>query len=159
MVKRNSKAKRGEEGFYERDPSKAHQACSTFETAEEFEEAANKYFAECDSEGILYGEAGLALGLKKYGRKHRFVSIQALRNWYDGKKCEYLQDVVQEAYAKIQNQIETDPRYQEKGGMATKGIFMLKQSRFGGYQDKIEQKSDTTVKIVFGENMDESDFK
>ena len=47
----------------------------------------------------------------------------------------------------------------EKGGMATRGIFLQKQARFGGYQDKIEARTDTTVKIIHGSSMDESDFK
>jgi hypothetical protein len=38
-------------------------------------------------------------------------------------------------------------------------IFMLKQVRFSGYQDKIEAKTDIAVNVKMGSGMDESDFK
>lgn len=122
-----------------------------FKNAEELRKSCDKYFAYCDRERILYGEAGLALSLG--------VKLSTLRAWYDGKKCADLSDEVQRAYLRIQNQIETDPAYREKGGMATKAIFLLKQPRFGGYQDKIEARQDMTVNIKMGEGTDESDFK
>ena len=137
----------------------AHQAARIFETPEEFTEAANKYFDECDASGTLYGEAGLCLGLTKYNKKGRNVSLELLRSWYDGEKNDQLKPVVQNAYLRIQSQIETDPRYQEKGGMATRSIFLQKQARFGGYQDKMEEKKDTTIRIIHGKSVDESDFK
>ena len=37
-------------------------------------------------------------------------------------------------------------------------IFLLKQEKFGGYQDKIEAKSDLNVNVKMGKNMEESDF-
>ena len=43
--------------------------------------------------------------------------------------------------------------------MVTRGIFLQKQTRLGGYQDKIEQKNDTTVRIVHGDSVDDGDFK
>lgn len=137
----------------------AHQAARIFETPEDFVEAANKYFDECDASGTLYGEAGLCLGLTKYNSKGKNVSLDMLRNWYDGTWNAQLKGAVQNAYLRIQSQIETDPRYQEKGGMATRSIFLQKQARFGGYQDKIEEKKDHTIRIVHGNSMDESDFK
>lgn len=159
----NLSAKRGEPGFHERNTGPANEAAreaaATFVTAEEFTEAANRYFDECDAKGVLYGEAGLCLGLSKYNRKGRTVTLRALRNWYDGESCDYLQDAVQTAYLRIQQQIESDPRYQEKGGMATRGIFLQKQVRFGGYQDRTETKNESTVKIIHGSTMDESDFR
>ncbi len=161
-AKKTSRRK-GEEGYWERDTSEATEAaqkvCAVFDTAEEFTACADKYFDECDARGILYGEAGLCLALAKGNAKGKPVSLKTLRNWFDGLSCTYLQDAVQMAYLRIQEQIETDPRYQEKGGMATKGIFLLKQSRFGGYQDRTETKNDSTVKIVFGKGMDPSDFQ
>lgn len=159
----NFKAKRGEEGYHERNTGPATaataEAHATFPTAEEFSEAAQRYFDECDENGVLYGEAGLCLGLSKYNKKGRNVTLVSLRSWYDGEKCPWLQEAVQMAYLRIQQQVESDPRYQEKGGMATRGIFLQKQARFGGYQDKIEARTDTTVKIIHGSSMDESDFK
>ena len=157
------RAKRGEEGYHERNTAPACEAAreanAAFATAEEFTEAATHYFDECDGNGTLYGEAGLCLGLTKYNSKGRTVTLRALRNWYDGESCQYLQDAVQLAYLRIQEQIESDPRYQEKGGMATRGIFLQKQQRFGGYQDKTETKNESTVKIIHGSTMDESDFQ
>lgn len=131
---------------------------AVFETAEEFEAAANAYFDACDASGKLYGEAGLCLALSKGNRKGRTVTLGTLRKWYDGEACEYLQDAVQRAYLRIQEQIETDPTYREKG-MVPRSIFLQKQTRLGGYQDRVETKSDATVKVVFGNGVDESDFK
>ena len=154
---------KGEEGYWERSVDAAHEAAAkaraVFETAEDFEEAAEKYFEECDANNRLYGEAGLCLGLTKYNKKGKKVLLNALRKWYDGETCGYLQEAVQTAYMRIQNQIESDPRYYEAKGMSTKAIFLHKQARFGGYQDKMETKNDSTVKILFGDNMDAEDFK
>jgi len=133
-------------------------ATSIFETADEFDTAAEAYFDYCDANGLLYGEAGLCLALSKSNRKGRTVTLNALRDWYDGKHCEYLQDAAQRAYLRIQAQIETDPTYREKG-MVPRSIFLQKQTRLGGYQDKVETKSDATVKVIFGSGVDESDFK
>lgn len=113
--------------------------------------ACQKYFDQCDRDGVLYGEAGLALSLG--------VTLKALRDWYDGRTCPDLQEEVQRAYLRIQNQIETSTAYMEKGGMATKAIFLLKQPRFGGYQDRVEAKQDMTVNVKMGGGMDDSDFK
>ena len=160
-AKKTSRCK-GEEGYWERDTASATEAaqaaCAVFDTAEEFSACADKYFDECDARGILYGEAGLCLALAKGNAKGKPVSLKTLRNWYDGLSCTYLQDAVHEAYLRIQSQVETDPIYQSKS-MAAKGMFLLKQTRFGGYQDKTETKNESTVKIVFGKGMDNSDFK
>lgn len=131
---------------------------AVFETAEEFDAAANAYFDACDASGKLYGEAGLCLALSDSNRKGYTVTLRALRGWYDGERCEYLQDAVQRAYLRIQEQIETDPTYREKG-MVPRSIFLQKQMRLGGYQDRVETKSDATVKVIFGSGVDESDFK
>ena len=159
--------KKGEPGYIEnRDTvtgqlarsKAAHEAVSIFPHVEDFQKVADDYFDECDERGVLYGEAGLCLALSKGNRKGRTVTLQALRDWYDGKHCEYLQDAVQRAYLRIQAQIETDPTYREKG-MVPRSIFLQKQTRLGGYQDKVETKSDATVKVIFGSGVDESDFK
>lgn len=110
----------------------------------------DRYFAQCDAEGKLYGEAGLALSLG--------VMLGTLRRWYDGTDCPDLQETVQMAYLRIQSQAESDPAYTEKG-MVTKAIFLLKQPRFGAYQDKIEAKTDISVNVKMGKNIDESDFR
>lgn len=113
--------------------------------------AVSRYFDECDESGELYGEAGLALALD--------VSLGTLRNWYDGKNRPELQYIIQRAYLRIQNQVETHPAYREKGGMATRAIFLLKQKRLGEYVDRVEAKNDMTVNVKMGTGMDESDFK
>lgn len=157
------KAKKGEPGYHERNTTVATEAarevCAIFLSGAEFTAAADKYFDECDERDEMYGEAGLCLGLTKYNPRGKATTLASLRKWYDDDDRPDLQEAVQLAYLRIQRQIETDPRYQEKGGMATRGIFLQKQKRFGGYQDKIEQKTDTTVTIVHGASMDESDFK
>ena len=136
----------------------AQKVLSIFETVEEFEKAANGYFAACDEQGVLYGEAGLALYLTEHNREGRIVTLATLRRWYDGGSCEYLQEAVQLAYLRIQSQVETDARYSEKA-MVTRGIFLQKQARFGGYQDKIEARQDISVNVNMGSNMDKSDWE
>ena len=81
-----------------------------------------------------------------------------MRGWYDGTDCADLQEPVQRAYLRIQAQLESDPTYMQKG-MVTKAIFLMKQPRFGGYQDKIEAKQDISVNVKMGNGMDDSDFK
>lgn len=122
-----------------------------FGSVVEFQTAADAYFDACDAAGKLYGEAGLCLALD--------VSLNTLRRWYDGKLRPELQEAVQRAYLRIQDQIETDPVYMEKGGMTSRAIFMLKQPRFAGYSDKVEARQDLTVNIKHGKDMNESDFK
>ena len=122
-----------------------------FGSVVEFQTAADAYFDACDAAGKLYGEAGLCLALD--------VSLNTLRRWYDGKLRPELQEAVQRAYLRIQDQIETHPIYMEKGGMTSRAIFMLKQPRFAGYSDKVEARQDLTVNIKHGKDMNESDFK
>ena len=61
------------------------------------------------------------------------------------------------AYTRIAEQIASDPRYSDRQ-MVSYRIFLLKQEKFGGYQDKIEAKSDLNVNVKMGKNMEESDF-
>lgn len=156
--KLDPKAEKGQKGYWDRETDQAHEACMAFPNAEAFTAAAEEYFADCDKRGILYGEAGLCVALSRHSATGKPVTVRALQSWWDGEKCPHLQDAVQLAYLRIQSQIETDPRYQEKGGMATKAIFLLKQKRLGGYTDKAEQKNDVTVTILHGNSMDQSDF-
>lgn len=129
---------------------KANTGERKFKDAAALQAKCDEYFAACDTTGRLYGEAGLAL--------HLDVTLNALHDWYDGRRCPDLQDTIQKAYLRIQAQAESSPAYMEKG-MVTKSIFLLKQQRFGGYQDKIEAKQDISVNVKMGENVDESDFK
>lgn len=121
-----------------------------YATAADLQAKIDEYFRECDEKYALYGEAGLARFLG--------VILATLRKWYDGQDCPDLQETVQMAYLRIQEQVESDPRYQEKG-MVTRGIFLNKQARFGGYQDRIEARQDIAVNVRMGPNADESDFK
>lgn len=136
----------------------ARNARAVFETAEEFTQAAEEYFRQCDAGEVLYDEAGLCLYLSGHNPKERPVTARTLRSWYDGERARHLQEAVQMAYLRIQHQIATDPRYQEKSGMVTKALFLLKQSRLGGYNDKGEQKEPAQVVIRFGETVEKEDF-
>ncbi|MCI6433826.1 MAG: DNA-packaging protein [Clostridiales bacterium] len=132
------------------DPKERGSWRRKYANADALQEKCDEYFAKCDAEGKLYGEAGLAL--------HLGVKIGTMRGWYDGTDCADLQEPVQRAYLRIQAQLESDPTYMQKG-MVTKAIFLMKQPRFGGYQDKIEAKQDISVNVKMGNGMDDSDFK
>lgn len=121
-----------------------------YRTAAELRRAMDAYFDECDANGVLYSESGLA--------RHLNVQLLTLRSWYDGTRVPEYQHDVQMAYLRIQEQIETDPRYQEKS-MVSRSIFLNKQRWFGGYQDKIEARQDISVNVKMGDGMDASDFK
>lgn len=135
------------------------ETAAIFPTAEGFRRAADRYFEEAAAGGAVYSEAGLCLGLSRHNPQGRAVTLRTLRSWYDGDSCRYLQEEVQLAYLRIQEQIDTDARYLEKSSMASRGMFLLKQPRFGGYQDKGESRQEATVRVVYGAGMDESDFK
>jgi hypothetical protein len=122
-----------------------------FETPEQLREKCDEYFKACDKSKTLYGEAGLAL--------HLGVSLSTMRSWYDARRSPELQETIEYAYMRIMSQIETDERYQEKGGMATRAIFLLKQKMLGGYQDKVAAQTDMNVNVKMGDGMDASDFK
>jgi hypothetical protein len=126
-----------------------HSACK-YPTAEALQAACDAYFARCDEKGELYGEAGLCLALG--------VTLSTYRKWRHGDSSAHLMETVQMADLRIQHQLETDARYQEKS-MVTKAIFMMKQPQFGGYQDRIEARQDIAVNVKMGAGMDESDFK
>lgn len=120
-----------------------------FKTAEELQEKLDAYFADCDEQRKLYSEVGMALFLK--------VSLITLDQWWRGTRCPYLQETIRMAYTRIAEQIATDPRYNERQ-MVSYRIFLLKQEKFGGYQDRVEAKNDLTVNVKMGANMEESDF-
>lgn len=122
-----------------------------FETVSDLEKRIDDYFADCDAAGKLYGPAGLALALG--------LDLEDLFALREGLERPEFVRPVKRAFLRIQDQVETDPRYREKGGMATRAIFALKQPWLGAYQDKIEAKQDLTVNVKMGGGMDESDFK
>ena len=120
-----------------------------FKTPEELKVACDGYFADCDARNALYGEAGLALWLG--------ISLRTLHSWCDGEYSVELRPVIEEAYLKIQNQVETDPKYLDKA-LSARAIFLMKQMRLGGKVDKVEAKQDIAVKVHMGDSMDSSDF-
>ena len=122
----------------------------TYETAADLQTACEKYFAKIDASGEVPSESGLAL--------HLGISLGTLHSWYDGDRAPDLQDATRDAYN------EMTVRYLQmlQGGnknMTPFVIFMLKQRRCAGYQDKIEAKTDIAVNVKMGSGMDESDFK
>ena len=100
---------------------------TTYKTVEELQAAVDSYFASCDEKDARYGQAGLALALH--------VSMSTLRRWRLGEVYPEFQDVILEAYLRIQNQLETSPIYEAKG-MPAIAMFALKQECYGGYTDK-----------------------
>lgn len=136
----------------EKAAAKAAAGCGRFgfSSVEELEDRIGAYFDGCDKERKLYGPAGLALALD--------LELEDLMSLREGKEGTELMRPVKRAFLRIQDQVETDPRYREKGGMATRAIFALKQPWLGAYQDKIEAKQDLTVNVKMGSGMDESDF-
>lgn len=121
-----------------------------YESAEELQAACDKYFAKVDKTGEVPSESGLAL--------HLGISVACLRHWYDGDRREELQETVRDAYSEMtvryMNMLQSGNK-----NMTPFVIFMLKQVRFSGYQDKIEAKTDIAVNVKMGSGMDESDFK
>lgn len=123
----------------------------TYDKPEDLEAAVNAYFDQCDANGQLYGEAGLALGLN--------IALETLRSWYDGNDRPELQPVIQRAYLRIQDQIECGPVYLEKN-MLSRATFLLKQRRLGGYQDRPDTgKHPVRLQIKMGQNTNASDFE
>lgn len=121
-----------------------------FETAEELQAAVDAYFDKAEETGEIVSEQGLA--------RHLGVTMTAMRQWYDGKRCEYLQETMQFAYDRMVETMMQLLRTCDKN-MVPFVIFMLKQIRFGGYQDRIDSKPDLTVNVKMGSGMEESDFK
>ena len=116
-----------------------------FRTPEELTRAAQEYFQRADGEDRLYGEAGLCLALG--------VDLESLRRWYDGEERKDLTPAVRRAYLRIQEQVESDPRYQ-KPGMAARANRLLDQPRLGG-----GGREEDRVRVLFGDHMDETDFQ
>lgn len=122
---------------------------AVYETAEELQKVVDKYFAQCEESGEVPSEAGLALAAK--------VGVPALQSWYDGRKCPYLQETAQDAYSRMTS-IYMQLLLTGNKNMTPFVIFMLKQQRFAGYQDKVESKQDIAVNVKMGEGVEASDF-
>ena len=143
---RMARAKKAAEGPKEK---KRVGAPPKYATPEALQEKLYAYFRDCDEQGKLYSEVGMALSLG--------VTLPCLDHWWRGDRCPELQDTIRMAYTRIAEQIATDPRYNERQ-MVSYRIFLLKQEKFGGYQDRVEAKNDLTVNVKMGSNMEESDF-
>lgn len=122
-----------------------------FESPEALRRACEEYFDLCDAKGQIYSELGLIL--------HLGISTMCWDNWWEGRKSPDLMEECRRACLRIQDQIWTHPVYQEKGGMTSRAIFLLKQKRLGGMTDHIEARQDMTVNVKMGAGADESDFK
>ena len=157
------KVKKGEPGYIERDPTKAREAKAKarkeakargegdvgciFPKADDLVEALDGYFDDCDARGEKYSEAGICLWLSRHNPKNRNVTLQTLHRWYDGVSNEHLQEAVKMAYLRIQHQIETDPRYDDKA-MTAYRIFLEKQVRLGGKTDKQEVSNNVKFELT-----------
>lgn len=124
-----------------------------------FTETANRYFALCDSEDRLYSEAGLCLALQGKVTEEQAITPAMLRVWYDDDSQPALRDAVRSAYLRMQQQIETDQRYWEKSGIASRAAQLLKQRCFGGALQRDDEKPEPTVQVIFGEGVESSDFQ
>lgn len=145
---------KGQDGYWERNTKAGFEAslkvCRAFPDAETLQAKIDEYFEQCEAGRQLPSEHGMAgfLGIKR----------RTLYGYWAGETCQDLQDTVVKAYdrladAYIQLLLNGDKN------MTSFVIFALKQLAFGGYQDRIEHKNDTTFKIEFGKGMDTSDFK
>ncbi len=146
----------------------------TIEKIKAFLKESEEYFDTQDRLEQAYSEAGLANALR-----WQIARLQRYYDYNDGREDEVVEAQVEAfeagneeikdprcvfsyyvrlAYQRIQEQIDTSPIYQEKG-MVTRGIFLNKQKRLGGYQDKQETRQDISVNVTFGDGVDASDFK
>lgn len=119
-------------------------------TVESVEKTIAQYFADCEKNGDVPSEHSLSRALS--------VSLETLRRWHDGGSTIELQEPIQDAYAQMTS-IYMQLLLTGNKNMTPFVIFMLKQPRFAGYQDKIEAKQDIAVNVKMGKNVDESDFK
>ncbi len=122
-------------------------AGAKYETAEELQEKLDAYFAECEERGDVPEEFSLGVYLG--------VSLMTLDNWYNGRRCEYLQETIQMAYMRMSAAAVQMAYRNPKAPMP---IFALKQKRYGGYQDKVEANAEVKVSVQMGKNMEASDF-
>lgn len=131
-------------------------------TAADLNERVNAYFMRVQKTKEVACEQGLA--------KFLDITTLELQSWWDGNfgengsdriakgEEEAVQLEIRKAYDNIM--FEAQQLVVEKGTKAIGWVnFLLKQPRFGGYQDKITQKVDTTVKIVHSPTVEESDFQ
>lgn len=125
---------------------------------QELKTKVNSYFRKVtkDDTDEFACEHGLAF--------HLGITVRTLRLWFDGKypdkkDAEAVQQIIEMAYDRIGMEVQqlvAKGKCRNPVGFAN---FVLKQKRFGAYQDKVEQKVDTTVKIVHDNSVEESDFK
>ena len=159
------KAKRGEEGYHERNTAAASAACAKkreelaaegkgdktciFPDAQVFRQIADAYFEHCDAHDEVYSIAGLCLWLSDHNDKSAIVTRAKLQQWWNGDAAKHLQEVVQYECLKIQKERESGKVFLEPK-MAGARNFDLKQIMMGGYTDKQEvdnnMKFEVTIK-------------
>lgn len=118
-----------------------------FDTPEKLQALLDGYFAECERKNELPNEFSLGVYLG--------VTMQTLDQWYSGSRRPYLQETLQLAYMRMSSMWMDEARLNPKFAMP---IFLLKQKRFGGYQDKIEANAEVNVNVKMGAGMEASDF-
>lgn len=118
-----------------------------YATPEELQEKLDAYFAECERNGELPNEFSLGVYLG--------VSLHTLDNWFNGTRCPHLQETIQMAYMRMSAAWMEEARSNPKFAMP---IFLLKQKRFGGYQDKVESNAEVKVQVTMGSGVEASDF-
>lgn len=123
-----------------------------FKDAEELRAKVDAFFEDCKANNKIPNEFGLALFLG--------ISRNTLRyHWHEGIDIdEESLKVIIEAYDRIADSYIQLLQNGDKN-MSSPVIFLLKQKQFGGYQDKIEEKKETTVKIIHDDSITEDDFK
>lgn len=128
----------------------ANEARRKIKSADELQQKVDAYFAECERSGEIPNEFALA---GKLGVAH-----DTLRDWKSGDRSKDLQEVTKSAYDRMAALYFQLLRTGDKN-MSAPVIFFLKQPVFGGYQDRVESRNDTTVRVVFGKGVNEDDFK
>ena len=126
---------------------KASLGAAIFPDADEFRRIADAYFDDCDRHHAVYGIAGLCLWLTNHNDKGKIVTYFNLRRWWQGESSPHLQDAVQYACLRIQDQRETGDVFLEPK-MAGARNFDLKQLMMGGYTDRTEVAHEGTLKVV-----------
>lgn len=130
--------------------AKARKPRKDYATAEALQKVVDQYFQDCAEKGDVPSEAGLALAAG--------ITVKTLRRWFDGETSLHLRDVAEDAYSQMTREYLQLLLTGNKN-MTPFVIFMLKQPRFAGYQDKVEAKQDISVNVKMGKNVDASDFE
>lgn len=123
-----------------------------YETNAELETAVNAYFQGVDQEAETqggsgrYDEFGLAL--------HLGVNRRTLVHWAEDDGDPERRFLVNQAYDRIAHQLISGAPWNDKF-TTQKSMKMMEQERFGGYNARSSVRSDTKIRVSFGEGADE----